>query len=83
MQPKVQDITATDESDSFLGPICASCVSAVQENSTKWTKSLEIYQHKMTFKIDTGADVTVIPLTMSLQQQDSNPLKSRDTLWDS
>ena len=58
-QPRIQ-IAATDAMDTFLGPIYVSDISTVQANSTKWIKSLDIHQCKMAFKIDPGADVTVI-----------------------
>lgn len=56
VRPRVQEVTASDESDSFLGPIYANNVLAVQENSAKWTKSLQVNQRKMAFKINTGAE---------------------------
>ena len=46
------------DSTNFLGTIYASNVSAVETN--KWTKTLSLNQRDILFKIDTGADVTVI-----------------------
>ena len=59
VQPRVRAVE--EENNTFLGPIYASNVSVVQSNSTKWTKSVEMNQREVTFKIDTGVDVTVIP----------------------
>ena len=60
VQPGVRAVEE-EGNNTFLGPIYASDVSVVQSSSTKWTKSVEMNQREVTFKIDTGADVTVIP----------------------
>jgi len=42
----------------------------VQSESTKWAKTLDMNQRKLTFKIDTGADVTVIPESYYRKKRD-------------
>ena len=56
------------ENSEFLGTIHSSDVSAVETN--KWTKMLNLNQRDVLFKIDTGADVTVIPERCYKIQQD-------------
>ena len=56
VQPRVRAVEE-EENNTFLGPIY---ISVVQLNNTKWTKSVEMNQREVTFKIDTGVDVTVI-----------------------
>ena len=54
------NIRAVETEDSnFLGTIHSSDVLAVETN--RWTKTLKLNQREILFKIDTGADVTVIP----------------------
>ena len=61
MQPRVRAVEIENADTTFLGPIYARDVSAVQASSTKWTKSIEVNKCMVTFEIDTGADVTMIP----------------------
>ena len=56
------------ENSEFLGTIHSSDVSAVETN--KWTKTLNLNQRDVLFKIDTGANVTVIPESFYKIQQD-------------
>ena len=54
------NIRAVETEDSnFLGTIHSSDVLAVEAN--RWTKTLRLNQQEVVFKIDTGADITVIP----------------------
>ena len=63
------------DSTNFLGTIYASNVSAVETN--KWTKTLSLNQRDILFKIDRGADVTVIPESFYESTHDG-PLKSAE-----
>ena len=69
VQPGVRAVDA-DDNNSFLGTIYSSEVLVVQSSSTKWTKTLDMNQRKVTFKIDTGADVTVIPESFYRKKRD-------------
>ena len=66
----------TDDTD-FLGTIHTSDVSVVEAN--KWTKTLNLNQRDIVFKIDTGADVTVIPESCYRSKQDG-PLQPAERL---
>ena len=58
------------ENSDLLGTIHSSDVSAVETN--KWTKTLNPNQQDILFKIDTGADVTVILESFYKIQQDGS-----------
>ena len=61
----------TDDDDNFLGAIYASDdVSAVDSFNSKWQKTLTLNKRYLTFKVDTGANVTVIPSTNYSVQHD-------------
>ena len=60
--------TVETDDTNFLGTIHSSEVSAVETN--KWTKNLKLNRREMLFKIDTGADVTVIPVSCYTRKQD-------------
>ena len=66
----------TDDTD-FLGTIHTSDVSVVEAN--KWTKTLNLNQRDVVFKIDTGANVTVIPESCYRSKQDG-PLQPAERL---
>ena len=66
----------TDDTD-FLGTIHTSDVSVVETN--KWIKTLNLNQQDIVFKIDTGADVTVIPESCYRSKQDG-PLQPSECL---
>ena len=54
----------SDDNDDYLGVIYASGdVSAVDSPDPKCHKTLTMNERDLTFKVDTGADVTVIPST--------------------
>ena len=65
----------SDEHCYFLG--------AVEDNKsqTKWSVDLSLGKAKMRFKIDTGADVTVIPEPLYLQTGIGNLQKSSRQLF--
>ena len=66
----------SDDDDNFLGVIYASGdVSQVDSPDPKWHKTLHVNKRGITFKVDTGADVTVIPST-SYNAQYDGPLQS-------
>ena len=67
--------TVETDSTNFLGTIYSSNVSAVETN--KWTKTLNLNQRDILFKIDTGADVTVIPESYYESKHDV-PLQSAE-----
>ena len=75
MQARVRAVELESPNDNFLGLVYASDVSEVQSNSNKWTESIEVNEWVIAFKIDTGADVTVIPQEMHRETQDG-PLQS-------
>ena len=55
----VRTIETETNGDNFLGTIHSSEVFMVEEN--RWTRTLTLNQQKVTFKIDTGAYVMVVP----------------------
>lgn len=57
----VQELIAEDEDLSFLGTVDA-------KNTDPWTVTVQLQQVPLSFKVDTGTDVTVIPETVYLQQ---------------
>ena len=60
MQDTAKSQTIKEETDDiFLGPIYTSNVSVVQQSGTKWTRSVEMNQQEVSFKIDTGANINV------------------------
>ena len=67
--------TVETDNTNFLGTIYSSNVSAVETN--KWTKTLNLNQHDILFKIDTGADITVIPKSFYESKHDG-PLQSAE-----
>ena len=50
-------------------------MQGVQSNSNKWTKSIKVNEWVITFKIDTGADVTMVPQQMYRDAPDG-PIQS-------
>ena len=72
---KLPTAEASDDDDNYLGVIYASGdVSAVDSPDPKWHKTLTVNQRDLTFKVDTGADVTMIPST-SYSAQCDGPLQ--------
>ena len=69
VRPGVGTVKLQSSDDNFLGPVYASDVSAVQSDN-KWTKRIEVNGWVITLKVDTGADVTVIPQDMYSETQD-------------
>lgn len=69
--------TVETNNDNFLGTIHSSEVSTVEES--KWTRTLTLNQRNVEFKIDTGADVTVIPKSFYSKNQDG-PLQPAERL---
>uniref|UniRef100_A0A147BIU1 RNA-directed DNA polymerase n=1 Tax=Ixodes ricinus TaxID=34613 RepID=A0A147BIU1_IXORI len=56
----VQELIAEEEDPSFLGTVDA-------KDTDPWTVTVELQRVPLSFKVDTGADVTVIPETVYLQ----------------
>ena len=65
----------SDEDCYFLGAV------EDNESQTKWSVDLSLGKAKMQFKIDTGADVTVIPEPLYLQTGTGNLQKSSRQLF--
>ena len=63
----INDITKQTETTQFLGAI-------TQDNNEPWTIKIQVNRRPIVFKIDTGADVTVIPEELHIQERDG-PLK--------
>ena len=53
---KVHEVEASSDDEYFLGSITSS-VDAIED----WSASIEVGNKTLRFKLDTGADVTVIP----------------------
>ena len=65
----------SDKDCYFLGAVTGD------ESQTKWSVNLSLGKAKMRFKIDTGADVTVIPEPLYLQTGMGNLHKSSQELF--
>ena len=69
------DESSSEEDAYFMGEIIN--LDAVGHPSNKpWTADIEINTTAFSFKIDSGADVTVMPLTVYQQNKINPPLKS-------
>lgn len=66
-------VNADLDPDVFLGAVTSE-VPAVTSEGAPWTTALVLNSRKLDFKIDTGADVTVIPETDYCEEQDG-PLR--------
>ena len=69
VQPRVRAVKK-EADDTFLEPIYTSNVSVVQSSGTKWTKSVKLNQREVSFKIDKGANATVMPESYYREIQD-------------
>ena len=56
----VATISANDADYEFLGAVTSSQVDAASTGGKPWVVNLQLNNHLMKFKIDSGADVTVI-----------------------
>ena len=72
------DVTSSTGELSFLDTI-SSEVAVVNEESQPWTVVLDLNSSQTKFKIDTGADITVIPETVYNKSRDG-PLNSPDRI---
>ena len=54
----VSTVNSSDKSDAFLGTVRSV------EKGNPWMVDLEVNNRNLKFKMDTGADVTVLPLTL-------------------
>ena len=68
---KVIRLVEGEEDDLFLGEI------STKKKANPWMTDLCVDGVEMQFKIDTGADVTIIPETMYRKQLDSAPELTR------
>ena len=63
------DKTAGDrEPDQFLGVLLAE--GETNQQTPPWMTTVTLNNREVVFKIDTGADVTVIPETSYVEEQD-------------
>ena len=65
--------TVQVDSDVFLGTV-HSDMAAISAEGIPWTTNVTLNNRNLEFKIDTGADVTVIPEADYLKDQDG-PLR--------
>ena len=67
IQNGIREVLVSDDSqDEFLGVI-HSAADSLSSTETPWTTKLEVNDRNIDFKIDTGADVTVISEYISKQ----------------
>ena len=65
----IGDISDNKEDLTFLDTV-DSQVTVINGGTKPWTAVLQLNNHKTEFKIDTGADVTVIPTHMYRKSRD-------------
>ncbi len=65
----IKAVHADNDADVFLGTVHAD-TAAIDSEGAPWTTTLLLNNRNLEFKIDTGADVTVIPETEYSEEQD-------------
>ena len=77
---EVREVLVSDDSqDEFLGVIHSE-TDSLSSTETPWTTSLQLNGRNIEFKIDTGADVTVISEQEYLSKQDGPLLQTNRVL---